>query len=262
MSASALHADCANCHALCCVALAFASPADFAFAKPAGDPCHHLADDLRCGIHGELRERGFPGCTAFDCFGAGQRISANTPDWRGAPDGRAAFAALPVVTRLHELLWYLADAAARPECAPLLDDLTSASARVDALAGTPVDALPTVDLDAARGSVAPLLADASRLVRAPVAGARELVHADLAGSRLRRADLRGADLRGALLIGADLRGADLRRADLIGADLRGADLRGADLSEALYVTTTQLGAALGDAATVLPPRPRRPAHWG
>ena len=25
-------------------------------------------------MHAELRERGFPGCDVFDCFGAGQRV--------------------------------------------------------------------------------------------------------------------------------------------------------------------------------------------
>jgi len=75
------------------------------------------------------------------------------------------------------------------------------------------------------------------------------------------ADLRRASLRGALLLGADLRGADLRLADLLGADLRGADLRGADLSTSLFLTPMQAAAARGDAATRLPARVPRPAHW-
>ena len=60
-----------RCAGLCCVAPAFAASADFAIDKPAGRPCPNLRDDFRCGIHAELRERGFPGCEVFDCFGAG-----------------------------------------------------------------------------------------------------------------------------------------------------------------------------------------------
>ena len=66
-----LRADCARCFGLCCVAPAFAASADFAIDKPAGQACPHLAGDFRCGIHDELRPRGFPGCTVYDCFGAG-----------------------------------------------------------------------------------------------------------------------------------------------------------------------------------------------
>ena len=89
MSGDRLHADCARCFALCCVAPAFAASADFAIDKPAGQPCPNLLADFRCGIHDHLRERGFPGCTVFDCFGAGQRVaqvSFGGVDWRRAPE--------------------------------------------------------------------------------------------------------------------------------------------------------------------------------
>ncbi len=64
-----------------------------------------------------------------------------------------------------------------------------------------------------------------------------------------------------MLIGADLRGADLRLADLAGADLRGANLAGADLRGTLFVTQSQLEAAIGNPATLLSPALTRPAHW-
>jgi hypothetical protein len=88
-----LRADCANCAGLCCVALAFTRSADFAIDKPAGDPCVNLLDDFRCDIHPTLRDRGFKGCTVFDCLGAGQRVTAAMGDWRGHDDrGAATFA--------------------------------------------------------------------------------------------------------------------------------------------------------------------------
>lgn len=88
-----LRADCSRCAGLCCVAPVFAASADFAIDKPAGVACLDLADDFRCGIHAELRNRGFPGCTVFDCFGAGQRITQETfggRTWRQAPELAAA----------------------------------------------------------------------------------------------------------------------------------------------------------------------------
>jgi hypothetical protein len=68
--AEELRADCASCFGLCCVALPFARSADFAADKPAGRPCANLREDFRCGIHGRLRDKGYQGCTVFDCFGA------------------------------------------------------------------------------------------------------------------------------------------------------------------------------------------------
>lgn len=73
-----LRADCANCFALCCVALTLTASSDFAIDKDAGRPCPNLQDDFRCGIHTRLRPKGFSGCTVYDCFGAGQKVSQET----------------------------------------------------------------------------------------------------------------------------------------------------------------------------------------
>lgn len=258
-----LRADCGRCAALCCVAPAFTRSADFAIDKPAGRPCPNLDGDHRCTIHDGLRDRGFPGCAAYDCFGAGQRVVQVTFGGR-PPDGAAAtaerLAAYRVVRDLHELLWYLADAVSRPASAPVHDEIRARFDEVDDLAGADVVALAAVDTGRLREAVDPVLQSASALVRAGDV-ARDMRRADLAGRDLAGADLRGADLRGAVLIGADLRGTDLRRADLIGADLRAADLCGADLSESLYVTQTQVGSAQGDRVTVLPAGLDRPDHW-
>jgi uncharacterized protein YjbI with pentapeptide repeats len=255
-----LQADCARCVGLCCVALPFARSADFAVDKPAGTPCTHLQRDFRCGIHGALREKGFAGCTVFDCLGAGQKVSQVTfggRDWRD--DDRTArrmFAVFPVVRQLHELLAYLAEAIDRDPA----EELTAAYERVDALTHGSAEELEACDVGAVRAEVSALLLGVSERARAGLPG-RNARGADLIGVRLRGADLRGANLRGAYLIGADLRGADLRTADLIGADLRGADLRGADLTAALFVTQAQLESARGDARTRLPGSLRPPLHW-
>jgi hypothetical protein len=252
-----LRADCARCFGLCCVAPAFARSADFALDKPAGRPCVNLLADHRCGIHDSLRERGFPGCTVYDCFGAGQRVAAAYGrDWRAAPEtAPEMFAAFERMRDLHELLWYLTDALARPATAALHDGLRAAIADTERLATTGPTLART---EAQRTTVDEWLTKASAVVRGK---GRNLRGADLAGHDLAGADLRGAHLRGALLIGADLTGADLADADVIGADLRGARVGGADLATTLYLTQFQVNAARGDARTALPATLDRPPHW-
>ncbi|GAA4574580.1 pentapeptide repeat-containing protein [Micromonospora coerulea] len=259
-----LRADCARCFGICCVAPAFAASADFALDKPAGQPCPNLGPDSRCGIHRDLRQRGFPGCTVFDCFGAGQHVAQVTfggRDWRTDPaTARRMFDTFAVMRPLHELLWYLTEALTLTPPGPLRDDLTDALEETGRLTdGTP-EQLLALDVDAHRGRVNGLLSRAGEQARAGRAGA-DRRGAVLIGVDLRRAALAGANLRGACLIGADLRGVDLGAADLTGADLRGADLRGADLSHCLFLHQSQLDAARGDHRTVLPAALRPPAHW-
>ena len=261
-----LRADCSSCFGLCCVALPFSRSADFAVDKDAGTPCANLQADFRCGIHAGLREKGFPGCTVFDCFGAGQKVSQVTfggTDWRRSPaDAGPMFAVFPVMRQLHEILWYLAEALALPAARPVHRDLRRALGRVEALTEGSAESLRELDMAALRGDVNELLLRVSELVRAQVQGrTRNHRGADLAGARLAGANLRGACLRGALLVAADLKKADLRLADLIGADLRNADLRGADLTGAVFLTQAQVNAARGDATTRLPDALSRPAHW-
>ncbi|MEO3975783.1 pentapeptide repeat-containing protein [Streptomyces sp. CAU 1734] len=267
-----LRADCANCFGLCCVALPFTASADFAVSKPAGRPCRNLDTGFRCGIHTRLRRSGFAGCTVYDCFGAGQKVSRVTfggTDWRTAPETAGPmFAAFPVVRQLQELLWYLNEALTLEPARSLHTEIRALLTETEALTLLGPDELPGVDVAGRRRRTGILLDRVSGLVRARArtrarTGRRpkDRRGADLMGARLDGADLRGVSLRGAYLIGADLSGADLRRADLLGADLRDADLSGADLTDAFFLTRPQLSAARGDTRTALPAALDRPAHW-
>jgi hypothetical protein len=270
-----LGADCANCFGLCCVALAFTKSADFPFDKPAGDPCTNLDTADGCRIHPHLRDRGFKGCTVFDCFGAGQKVSRQTfagRSWRDSDATRIAmFATFPVVRRLHELLWYLDEAIDLVERSGGTDPApwVVAFEHVRALSDAAAAELADLDVDAEYDAARSLLVRASELARRDVAVAvqprsrRALgPGADLLGARLRGADLSGLTLRGSVAIAADLGGARLDRCDVLGVDLRDADLGGADLGGAIYLTQMQVNSARGDAATVLPAGFERPSHWG
>ncbi|MER5911290.1 pentapeptide repeat-containing protein [Streptomyces sp. NPDC001982] len=262
-----LRGDCARCFGLCCVALPFAASADFALDKPAGTPCRNLADDHRCGIHAELRQKGFTGCTVYDCFGAGQKVSQVTfggQDWRTGTgeDARRMFDVFPVVRQLHELLWYLTEALGLPAARSLHADLRESLDATERLTRRSAGELAALDVAAHRQEVNVLLLRTSELARAGVRGKKkDRRGADLIGARLKGADLRGASLRGAYLIAADLTGADLRGADMIGADLRDADLTDADLTGAFFLTQPQLNAARGSIGTRLPESVTYPVHW-
>jgi hypothetical protein len=219
-----LVADCGRCVGLCCVLLPFARSADFAFDKDAGEPCGHLTDQHLCRVHDRLPDVGMRGCVAYDCFGAGQAVTQS-----GRSDSFHA------VEQVHEIAWYLLDAADRGAA---VDPLLREAERLASAAR-----LLSADVEGLRSRVAPVLRAVAGAARAAYDDPRAAAGMDLAGAALRGEDLRGADLRGALLIGADLRSADLADADLLGADLRGADLGGADLSRALFVTRRQLGSA-------------------
>lgn len=266
MSREELRADCGQCFGLCCVALTFSVSADFAIDKDAGEPCRNLADDYRCGIHTKLRPSGFQGCTVYDCFGAGQKISQQTyggRSWRDEPGtAKQMFDLLPVMRQLHELLWYLAEALTLPPAKPLHKDLALAQASIEALTELKPDEVLGLDVAAHRQRVNELLVKTSELMRAGARGKKkDRRGADLFGAKLKGADLNKANLRGAYLIAADLREADLRGADLIGADLRDADLRGADLTNAFFLTQSQVNAAKGNPTTKLPAALTHPSHW-
>jgi uncharacterized protein YjbI with pentapeptide repeats len=261
-----LRADCERCFGLCCVALTFAVSADFAIDKAAGEPCRHLSPADRCRIHAELRQRGFRGCTVFDCFGAGQHVSRRTfggTSWRQHPDvARQMFDVFSVMRQLHELLWHMSEAQRLAIGPALGDELRQAYDDTVRLTEASAETLLEFDLSTHWRRVNALLQRASEAARAAMKPiGPDHGGADLVAANLRRADLRGANLRGARLIHADLRGANLAQADVSGADFRDANLRGADLSEALFLTQAQLDAAAADGETRIPPTLRRPAHW-
>ena len=68
----------------------------------------NLSSASRCSIHVDLAQRGFPSCAAFDCYGAGQRVTQQVfggQSWRSSPElAVEMFAAYQRYRALHELL--------------------------------------------------------------------------------------------------------------------------------------------------------------
>ena len=123
-----LKVDCGKCFGFCCVALYFSSSEGFPTDKDAGVPCPNLQSDFSCAIHKNLREKGLKGCTAFDCFGAGQKVAQVTfggHDWRQAPpSAKQMFEAFLIMRQLHEMLWYLTEALTRHEVSSINQEIS------------------------------------------------------------------------------------------------------------------------------------------
>ncbi len=262
--------DCARCFGLCCVAHGFRASEEFALDKPPGKPCPNLLADFHCTIHRTLRQRGFSGCVAYTCYGAGQRVAQKMfggNDWRQAPQtAELMFQVFPIVRQLNQLLWFITEALDR--CPPGADhiELLGLLDETERLAATRADEMSWGDVDRHCLAGEAVLHEVSAAMRAAALSAEpergaDLHGVDLRGADLRGADLRGADLFGAVLSGADLSGADLRWADLMGADLGRANLTGADLSAAIFLTQSQLELAEGNAQTILSGPLEAPAHW-
>lgn len=263
-----LRVDCEKCFGLCCVALYFSAMEGFPVDKDAGKPCLNLQSDFKCAVHNNLREKGLKGCTAYDCFGAGQKVAQVTyggRDWRQAPESKdEMFEVFLVMRQLHEMLWYLGEALMLQATRPIQDKLLSIIGETEELTHLSAEKLVKLDVTAHRINVNELLATTSELVRAKAGGNQKNSkrrRVDFIGADLRKTNLRGADLRGALLIAANLRGVDLTGADLIAADMRDADLSGANLKSSIFLTQAQINTTKGDSSTRLPISLNRPAHW-
>ena len=157
---SRLRADCARCCGLCCVAPSFDAHQGFGFDKPAHTACLHLRDDHRCAIHDALRVRGFPGCAAFDCHGAGQWVTQQLfggQSWRSSPEIAARmFRAYGRYRALHELMALLQLAIARVPAADATA-LKRCLQELDAICRAGPELALSVSLSAVRNTVRTLL---------------------------------------------------------------------------------------------------------
>lgn len=269
-----LHAECSSCFGLCCVALYFSTLDGFPTDKKAGVPCPNLQNNNKCRVHSELSVLGYKGCLAFDCFGAGQKVSQLTyqgVDWRvGSKTATEMFDVFLVMRQLHELLWYLSDALSLPSTLSLHPELSLLIEETEELTQGRPEEILKIDLTLQRNKVNEMLLKVSQLVRnetrkgipSPfITNTKNGKRMNLMARDLRKKDLRGADLRGACLIAADLRGNDLCGTDVIGADFRDTDIRATDLVNCLYLTQAQLNAAKGNNETKIPISLDRPKHW-
>ena len=251
-----LKIDCKNCFGLCCVALYFSKFEGFPSDKVAGKPCSHLSDDFSCKIHESLSDKGLKGCTAYDCFGAGQKVAQVTYkgiDWKQSSKTEM-FDVFVVMRQLHEMLWYLTDASLQEVSISLKKEVEEMRLKIVQLTYLDLASLLVLDIESYRDEVNKILRQIGTL-------SGEKLGKDLMGKNLTKKNLINSDLRGALLIAANLKNQDLSGANVIAADFRDADIRGAKLDKCLFLTQSQINVAKGDQQTKIPKWLSRPAHW-
>lgn len=274
MNLQNLRVDCEKCFGLCCVALYFSASEGFPVDKDAGKPCLNLQSDFSCSVHKNLRKQGLKGCTAYDCFGAGQKVAQVTyggRTWRQVSESaQQMFEVFLIMRQLHEMLWYLTESISLQSDFSIQVELNSIYKKTEQLTLLSPDSLIELDVAAHRSDVNALLLTTSELVRAKFISWQKTPsklqksssrRSDFFGADLRKTNLIGANLRGACLIAADLRGIDLSGADLIGADLRDANLCGTNLIDTIFLTQAQINTAKGDSDTKLPISLLRPKYW-
>ncbi|MBP2243169.1 uncharacterized protein YjbI with pentapeptide repeats [Cytobacillus eiseniae] len=269
-----LTADCTKCFGLCCTALNIIASNDFPINKPAGTACVNLQSDYGCQIHSNLRERGFKGCTVFDCLGAGQVVSQVTfkgESWRDNSEiGDEMFRVFPIMEQIHEMIAYTAEALSYDIPHALSDKLSVHLKELQNITKLDAEQLLSLDLVMYRFPLNKLLSETSKYIRESLIAklpstknSKKYNHerADWIGKKLSGKDLRALDLRGAYLIAADMRNTDLRGVDFIGADLRDANLSGANLSTSMFLTQMQINSAKGNDKTILPSHIQPPSNW-
>lgn len=265
-----LRSDCEKCFGLCCVSLYFSKSEGFPNDKVAGTPCINLQSDFRCSIHESLRKKGLKGCSAYECFGAGQKVSQvtyNGRDWRKEVKSKnQMFDVFLIMRQLHEMLWYLNQAISLKENKSIHDKIRVMIEETERLTYLDCKSLIELDVMSHQDKVNILFSDTSEIVRKNSCyGENKSKNIpkglDCIGSDLRKFNLKGANLRGAFLIATNLRNVDLSKADLIGADMRDADIRGANLSDCIFITQSQINTAIGDSSTKLPKILNRPPYW-
>ncbi|MBN2878824.1 MAG: pentapeptide repeat-containing protein [Clostridia bacterium] len=263
-----LKIDCKNCFGLCCAALYFSESDGFPEDKKAGKPCINLRPDYTCADYKNLKNKGFKGCLGYDCFGAGQKISQvtfNGEDWMQFPENKEKmFSAFLIMRKLHEMMWYLAQAYCLQTNQSIKDEICALLESIEQTTEGDADSLVSLDQETHRNNVNRYLSITSDLVRGKAcekASEKSIGGADYFGADLRNSNMIGADLRGACLIATNLSGIDLTGADLISADMRDANIKGANLADCLFLTQSQVNSAKGDNSTKLPFIIDRPSHW-
>lgn len=163
-----LRSDCSRCVGLCCVGLAFDRSPHFAFDKPAGERCPHLDVHCRCAVHAARRELGLSGCIAYDCLGAGQRVTELFGVSNAEELAPSMLEAFRLLGELHEQLSLLREAERLPLTPRLRDRLEALRTALEARSSSR-EALFARDVAATRARVLTFLRELAlfpRVVRA------------------------------------------------------------------------------------------------
>lgn len=233
---SSLKMDCAKCQGLCCIAYCFFKSDGFPENKLPEQACSHLMHTYQCDIHAQLATMNLHGCMAYDCFGAGQRVSALMNQGNQGQHLEAFRKAV----QLHQMEWYLIEAATLVAAKSLWFKIEAQISRLEAQ-------MQSLDL-CFNAPIKQLRNEANQLLKQ----AWQLVQQDNPIQR---------DLSMKLLMAKNFKNQSFFAVNFLAADLRDADFSGADLRDALFLTQAQINSAKGNHQTQLPSWLIRPQSW-
>lgn len=253
-----MSSDCENCSGLCCVALCYRKSDGFPGNKPVGRPCEYLTPDFKCRIHNKLSDMNMKGCLNYECLGAGQKVSNiifNRQNWAGNPEiSKVIFEVFIKVLQLHQILWYLIQAASIGNDKNNIDNLDKYIFENNKITSLPYNDILNYDLEEYR-------VKANETIKKSFRFNFDQNGKDYSGKDFNRVNLDGRDFSMAFLIGANLEGCSLDSASFLGADMRDSVVRNTDLSNSYFLTQMQINSTIGNNSTKIPAYLKRPVHW-
>lgn len=257
-----LKIDCETCSGLCCVALYCMKTDGFPANKEAGIPCRHLAPDFRCDMHSKLVSENMRGCLAYDCFGAGQKVTQYTvgSNWKMAPDqADQIFQVFLIVFQLHQMEWYLIDSLSLAIGEQIKSDIKKLIAENEQITAQQPHEILGLDVAEYRKRVNQTLKEVSEGIKTcPSCSGKGK---DFFAKDFKKENLEGRDFSMSLMIAANLEGCNLRHVNFLGADMRDANIKNTDLSECAFLTQMQINSAKGNVNTKLPEHLSHPSSW-
>lgn len=258
--------NCEECCGICCAALYYTKMDGFPEDKAAGKPCGNLRDDFKCSIHNKLMECKLKGCIAYDCFGAGQKVTQaiyGGLDWKkNLKLAEQMFQVFLTVFELHQMLWYLIQAGMNSSDDVLtnhIDHLIEENVKMTELSA---EELFRLDLEPYRSQVNQVLKETCNLVYNNTQSSSDKQHSgNYMGKNFKKQNLDGKDFSMTLLIAANLEGCSLNAANFLGADMRDTNLKNTDLTKSLFLTQMQINTAMGNKNTRLPEYLNMPETW-
>lgn len=254
-----LKIDCKQCKGLCCIALYCAKIDGFPENKEAGVPCKYLMQDFRCKIHKELASKNMRGCLAYDCFGAGQKV---TQSYCQNVSRGEAYKIFLTVFQLHQIEWYLLESLSLVNDENIKKEIEQLIIQNEKMTSLPSVKIIKLDIVEYRLRVNEILKSISALVSDKFSRKTKVENKkDFFAKDFYNADLSGTDFSMAILIAANLKGCNLNKANFLGADIRDANICNADLSSSVFLTQMQINSAKGNSNTKLPSRIVKPLFW-
>ena len=260
-----LQIQCEHCYGLCCRALYFSKMDGFPENKPAGKACSYLCADSCCSIYSQLDEKHLKGCMTYDCFGAGQHMSA----WLKQQNiyvidqqmDAAVMESFHKLMKLHQQLWYFKQALALIEEQQLNFETGAEGNLLEALLRKEPQKITHQNIEMTHDAVNTILKRVSVDIQKKYAGETRITSGSCLGKSFKKQSLIGCDFSMKLLIGCDFTGADIDYANFLGSDVRDANFSNVDLRHALFLTQFQINSVKGNKATILPDYLKRPRTW-